>query len=386
MLLYIHVPFCVRKCGYCAFHSGPFSPRDAARYVDLVLREMTQWTLAHGSQQLQTIYIGGGTPSLLNARQLGRILDHAAQCFSLDREAEITLEANPDSALRPGFFSEIRGQGVNRLSLGVQSLQDALLRVLGRPHDRHQAILAMEQAAASFSNLSLDLIWGLPEQSLDQWMEDLAAVAAAGPRHLSLYGLTLEEGTPLQRAVCCGSLTLPDEERAAAMYSQAASWLEAQGFLHYEVSNFSRPGYESRHNTGYWAGEDYLGFGPAAVSTVQGVRWINPPSLGAYEELVLTGQGVRETEQLTVDIRRQEAIMLALRTRQGLDLNKFKAMAGQDMTWDQHPVVERLRSNGLVRLQSGHLQLTRAGLLVSNSIIELVLDLLDHPHDDTGHL
>lgn len=386
MLLYVHVPFCVGKCGYCAFHSGLFSPSDAARFVDLVVREMARWAQTLGPRPVRTIYFGGGTPSLLTVSQLGRILDHVVRSFSVLPDAEITLEANPESAIRSGFFKQMETLGINRLSLGVQSLQDELLQVLGRPHDSRQARLAMDRAVAAFSNVSVDLIWGLPGQRLDHWMGDLAQTVAAGPQHFSLYGLSLEEGTALQEAVNCGRLTIPDDEECVDMYSQAVSYLQAEGFLQYEVSNFSLSGCESRHNAGYWSGLDYLGLGPGAVSTMGERRWVNPPNLTAYERLILTGQGARETEHLSAEVRRREMVMLALRTRQGLDLNKFKAMAGRHLKLDQNPAVERLRSSGLIHLSTGHLQLTSAGMLVSNSIIELVLDLLDGAHDDTGHL
>ena len=201
MLLYVHVPFCVRKCGYCAFHSGPFSEGDAARYVALVLRELDGWAKILGRATLETVYFGGGTPSLLTPEQVGAILDAAARSFDLDPEAEITLEANPESALRSGFLAAVRGLGVNRLSLGVQSLQDDLLAMLGRPHDSAQARRAVHAArAAGFSNLSLDMIWGLPGQDVSAWLEDLAGTMALAPEHVSCYGLSLEEGAPLAEA------------------------------------------------------------------------------------------------------------------------------------------------------------------------------------------
>ncbi|ACU91423.1 radical SAM family heme chaperone HemW [Desulfomicrobium baculatum] len=383
MLLYVHVPFCVRKCGYCAFHSGPFSREAAALYMQHVLRELADWGKVLGRVPVESVYFGGGTPSLLEPGQIGALLEAAGTCFTLSADAEITLEANPDSVLRPGFLDSVRGLGVNRLSLGVQSLQDDLLAMLGRPHDSRQARLAVQAArAAGFSNLSLDLIWGLPGQTHERWMNDLAAAVELSPEHLSCYGLSLEDGTALTRKVEEGALTLPDEETGALMYMDGSEFLESSGYAHYEISNYARPGRESRHNRGYWAGLEYLGLGPAAVSTIQDRRWSNPTALGEYAAVVAEGKERNETEVLTARTRLQEMVMLTLRTGAGLDLEKFKATTGTEFPW-RHPAVEQLRSSGLVRLRAGHLQLTRKGMLVSNSVIEMVLGILDRMHAET---
>ena len=383
MLLYVHVPFCVRKCGYCAFHSGPFSAEGVRRYVELVLREMEVWGRTLGRVAVDTVYFGGGTPSLLEPGQIGALLQAVGTRFDLGAHAEITLEANPDSALRPGFLEAVRGLGVNRLSLGVQSLRDDLLAMLGRPHDAAQARLAVAAARnAGFSNLSLDLIWGLPGQTLGRWLDDLAAAAALSPEHLSCYGLSLEPGTALARRAERGELELPDEEVLARMYLDGSRYLEAQGYAHYEISSHALEGRESRHNQGYWAGRDYLGLGPAAVSTIGDRRWSNPAALRDYAA-VADGDGVpEEMEELSAHTRRQEMVMLALRTRAGLDLEKFKATTGTEFPW-RHPAVERLRSSGLVRHREGRLQLTREGMLVSDSVIEMALAILDRMPADT---
>lgn len=382
MLLYVHVPFCVRKCGYCAFHSGPFSPDAVAAFVELAVRQMGDWGRTLGRVEVETVYFGGGTPSLLEPGQIEAMLRSAQDCFDLDAEAEITLEANPDSVLRPGFLGSLRGLGVNRLSLGVQSLQDDLLAMLGRPHDARQARLAVEAARDSgFSNLSLDLIWGLPGQTLEGWMADLAEAVALAPEHLSCYGLSLEEGTALARKVEEGDLDLPDEESQALMYLDGSRFLESAGYAHYEISNYARPGCQSRHNEGYWAGKDYLGLGPAAVSTIGNRRWSNPAAWGEYAAAV-TGGGKANEEVLSARTGRQEMVMLALRRARGLDLEKFKATTGTEFPW-RHPAVEQLRSSGLARRRDGHLQLTREGMLVSNSVIEMVLGILDRMPADT---
>jgi oxygen-independent coproporphyrinogen-3 oxidase len=383
MLLYVHVPFCVRKCGYCAFHSGPFSREAAELYMQHVLREMADWGKILGRVPVESVYFGGGTPSLLEPGQIGALLEAVGTCFELSADAEITLEANPDSVLKPGFLGSVRGLGVNRLSLGVQSLQDDLLAMLGRPHDSRQARLAVHAArAAGFSNVSLDLIWGLPGQTLDRWMTDLAAAVELSPEHLSCYGLSLEDGTALTRKVEAGALTLPDEETGARMFMDGSEFLQSSGYVHYEISNYARPERESRHNQGYWAGLEYLGLGPAAVSTIKDRRWSNPLALDEYAGVVAEGIERNEMEVLTARTRLQEMVMLTLRTGAGLDLEKFKATTGTEFPWC-HPAVEQLRSSGLVRLRDGHLQLTRKGMLVSNSVIEMVLGILDRMHADT---
>lgn len=383
MLLYVHVPFCVRKCGYCAFHSGPFSTVAVAEYMELVLREMAGWGRTLGRVPVETVFFGGGTPSLLEPGQIGAILEAAAGVFDLGADAEITLEANPDSAVRPGFLDVVRRLGVNRLSLGVQSLQDELLAMLGRPHDSAQARQAVHAArAAGFENLSMDLIWGLPGQDLPGWMRDLAEVVTLAPDHLSCYGLSLEEGTPLARQYQAGALSLPDEEALARMYLDGSEFLQSRGYAHYEISNHARPGRESRHNQGYWSGRDYLGLGPSAVSTLGDKRRTNPSGLEAYARAVVAGAALDEVEFLSARTRWQEMVMLALRTSRGLGLEKFMATTGTEFPWHL-PAVEQLRSSGLVCLRSGHLQLTRKGMLVSNSVIEMVLGIVDHVTADT---
>jgi oxygen-independent coproporphyrinogen-3 oxidase len=382
MLLYVHVPFCVRKCGYCAFHSGPFSRDAAEAYVEMVLREMKAWGRTLGRVAVETVYFGGGTPSLLEPGQVEALLQGAGACFNLDADAEITLEANPDSVLRPGFLGSIGRLGVNRLSLGVQSLQDDLLAMLGRPHDGRQARRSVLAARDSGLNLSLDLIWGLPGQTLKRWMDDLVEAAALAPEHLSCYGLSLEDGTSLARQVEEGDLDLPGEETQARMYLDGTQFLESVGYAHYEISSYARPGRKSRHNQGYWAGKDYLGLGPAAVSTIGDRRWSNPVAFEEYASVVTGGGGTNEVEVLSAQMRRQEMVMLALRTAGGLDLEKFKATTGTEFPW-RHPAVEQLRSSGLVRHRDGHLQLTREGMLVSNSVIEMVLGIVDRMPADT---
>lgn len=381
MLLYVHVPFCVRKCAYCAFHSTAYDPEAMDRYVQLLLRDMRARAELVDERAARTLYFGGGTPSLLEPEQVDTLIQAAGKFFGLASDAEITLEANPESAVRPGFLRDIRGLGVNRISLGVQSLHDGILRVLGRPHDARLARRSVHAVRDSgFDNLSLDFIWGIPGQTPATWLDDLAAAADMAPEHLSCYGLTLEEGTPLAHSVDRGVMALPDEDAGADMYVRGAEYLAGCGFSQYEVSNFARPGRESRHNRGYWAGEEYLGFGPSAVSTVDGRRWTAPSGLGRYAAFVSGTAGADAEERLSKTIARRERIMLALRTREGLDLKTLASAVEPEL----RAALEPLRSGGRVRLENGRLSLTRTGMLVSNSIIEFVLDLVEGPHTNTG--
>lgn len=381
MLLYIHVPFCVRKCAYCAFHSVAYTPEGLERCVQLIVQDMKGRASQGSGQRAKTLYFGGGTPSLLTPEQVETLFEAAVKFFGLDAGAEITLEANPESVVRPGFLQSIRALGVNRLSLGVQSLHDQTLRVLGRPHDSAQARQAVRAARSSgFDNLSLDLIWGVPGQTPGMWLEDLAAAADLEPDHLSCYGLSLEEGVPLVQAVEKGALTLPDEDDGAQMYMRGAEYLAGRGFLQYEISNFARPGRKSQHNQGYWSGEDYLGFGPSAVSTVGRHRFLAPRGLKQYAAFVAGAADAEEEEFLSPETVRRERIMLALRTAGGFDLNMLPPEAEAELRVALNP----LHLSGQVCLEDGHLSLTRSGMLVSNSIIEFVLDLIERPHGNTG--
>ncbi len=387
MLLYVHVPFCVRKCAYCAFHSVTFRPEDAARYTALVTRELRLRMARRASAGVSSVFFGGGTPSVLELGQVEEILQAVRTQCVVTGDAEITVEANPESVTRPGFLPGLRRLGVNRLSLGVQSFQDGVLHMLGRPHGAAEAVAGARTArAAGFDNLSLDLIWGLPGQTLESWRADLHQAVALGPEHLSCYGLSLEDGTPLASRVARGELALPDEDESAGMYMWGSEFLESRGYAQYEISNYARPGRESRHNLGYWAQEDYLGLGPSAVSTLDARRSANPADLDEYAHWVPAGCADMNVEQLSKRTLGQEMVMLALRTRRGLDLERFKVRTGHDFLRFTHPSVEQLCSNGLAGLGSGHFHLTRKGMLLSNSIIGLLLELVDGMPEHTEHV
>lgn len=371
MLLYVHVPFCRSKCRYCAFVSKPLDLAELDLYVATLPLEMRFWGKKLGRARVETIYFGGGTPSLLPEWALRRLLPEIARHFELEPGLEWTFEANPDSALDKGALATLLRLGVNRLSLGVQSLSDADLRRLGRPHDAGQALAAYDLARrAGFANISLDLMWGLPGQREANWLEQLRRLVGLRPEHLSCYGLTLEPGTPLAAAAAAGDLTLPDENEQGRMYVHGAEYLEEQGYLQYEISNFARMGYASRHNSGYWAGLDYLGLGPGAVSTLAGVRHENPADVREWASLVKTGQCGRGAVALTPAEKIREMVMLSLRTAKGLRLAAYRQASGRDFVKDNEALLTALRQHELIRISGGHLRLTKNGFLVSNVILE----------------
>ncbi|CAK7004536.1 MAG: Heme chaperone HemW [Desulfovibrio sp.] len=381
MLLYIHVPFCRAKCRYCAFYSEPLggAGADAVQaYSDTLLSEIALWGDRLGKTEVTSIFFGGGTPSLLPPKALGTILNRIRKAFAVTPDAEISMEANPESFLAFGYAYEVAALGVNRVSLGVQSLNEDLLKALGRPHTKREAIGAYEAArAAGIPSVNLDLIWGLPGQKRREWLRELAEIVTMQPDHLSCYGLTLEEGTPLAVEYNEGRLELPEEKIQASMYVDGADYLETAGLLQYEISNFARMGFQCRHNIGYWESEDYIGLGPAATSTLKGLRWTNPADIPAWRNLVAKGTLAYDAEKLTPKTRLLETVMLRLRTTRGLRLKAYRDLTGRDFMKDNKTLMHGLHKEGLVRFRNGYVRLTRSGMLVSNSILGHLFDTME---------
>ncbi len=371
MLLYIHVPFCRRKCHYCAFSSQAHIPELEQIYLEALKKE----ALLRGDQirgkTVTSIYLGGGTPTLLSASALAGIINLAAASFSLAGGLELSIEANPETIEDKSYPSALKKTGVNRVSLGVQSLDDEALTSLGRGHSSGQALRAARIVRqAGIDNLSIDLIWGLPGQTLRKWIDDLKTVAGLGPKHLSCYGLTLEPGTPLAQKVENNEIQLPDESTQSRMYIHGAEFLESEGILQYEVSNFARMGYSCMHNIGYWEGKQFLGLGPSAVSSVNGVRWMNPSNVKDYARLADSSFMTLDAEKIKDPEMINEQIMLALRTSKGLKLSDYRLLTGHDFYPRHRSLIRALHKNHLVRMANGYLRLTKNGMLVSNSIIE----------------
>ena len=369
--LYIHIPFCKAKCAYCDFYSLAHSEEKMDAYMAALLRHLEEVAPRAAGMQVDTVYFGGGTPSYLGAARLCRILQTVLRRYDVARDAEITLEANPDSAGDWKELRKLRRAGFNRLSLGVQSTDDALLRRIGREHTYEQVQQAVMAARkAKFTNLSLDLIYGLPGQTMEDWQRTLADAVALGPEHLSCYGLKLEEGTPLwqQRQ----TLTLPDDDAQADMYLYTVAALGEMGYEQYEISNFAKSGKESRHNLKYWRMEEYAGFGPGAHSDFGGVRYGYVRDIDSYiaGRLVLS-----ESETDSTLARDYEYVMLSLRTAAGIDRQTFEKRYRQRFQ-PMETLFEQYEKAGLASRTEGGWRLTPRGFLVSNSIIAALQEAL----------
>ena len=373
--LYIHIPFCKSKCIYCDFYSLPRAEDRMDRYVSALCRQLAEIAQRTTAHTVDSVYLGGGTPSYLGEKRLRRILKTVKKHYHLSRDAEITLEANPDSAGDWRALRALRRAGMNRLSLGVQSADDGLLRALGRPHTFAQA----EEAAAAarrarIRNLSLDLIYGLPGQDLTGWKDTLERAAALEPEHLSCYGLKVEEGTPLWDMQ--EKMDLPDDDAQADMYLWTVERLEALGYEQYEISNFARPGRASRHNMKYWTLCEYAGFGPGAHSDLGDVRYAYLRSLDTYCAGVEAGVSVLESsEHIPPRERDIEYVMLGLRLTQGISRQEFENRYRLPFAPIQS-VLERFRASGHAALAGGRWRLTPEGFLVSNQIIGQALEAL----------
>ncbi|WP_272701525.1 radical SAM family heme chaperone HemW [Desulfovibrio sp. Fe33] len=372
LLLYIHVPFCRSRCHYCSFHSQVFEQTTFAWYLSLLLKEIELWGRRLQRPALRTIYFGGGTPSMVPLAGLDRIMEALDKAFIVNPGIETTIEANPDSAHDVSYFRGLLNMGFNRLSLGVQSLRDADLQMLGRPHSAGMAHQAFDQARrAGFGNIGLDLIWGLPGQKLKAWLDALKVVSEMRPEHISAYNLTLEDGTvTARRCGPGGDLILPPDQEQGRMFVYGAEFLESVGYLHYEVSNFARMGFMSVHNSGYWNGSDYLGLGPSAVSTLGRRRFTVPRYMDEYDAYVRGELVGNDFEELTDDDLLTELVMLSLRTSRGLDLKEYRKRTGFDLVKKQERLISTLHRENLVRISGGRLRLTKNGMLVSNAIIK----------------
>lgn len=369
--LYLHVPFCKSKCTYCDFYSLPHSEGQMDDYLSTLQRHLAETAPAAAAYTVDTVYFGGGTPSYWGTERLCAALETVQKHYRLASDAEITLEANPDSACDAAALERLHQAGFNRLSLGVQSADEAALRRIGRIHTFAQVVQAVASArAAGFDNVSVDLIYGLPGQTLPQWEATLDAVLTLQPEHISCYGLRVEEGTPLWRQR--QTADLPDDDAQADMYLFAVDLLAQHGYEQYEISNFSLPGRESRHNLRYWQLSPYLGFGPGAHSDFGGERFAWERDLAAY----LRGERrMNERTAITPDERRREYVMLSLRTAAGFDAETFAARFGGDAA-AVTGVLADLERHGLTAPTPHGRRLTPRGFLVSNAVIAAAWEAL----------
>lgn len=374
--LYIHIPFCAHACPYCDFSFELLRGGRAQSFLHALFVELDHHAAVWQDTVFDTVFFGGGTPTCLTTTDLVRVFERLHARVRIAGDAEVTVEANPET-VTDEKLAALRAQAVNRISLGVQSFQTHSLRRLGRHHSAARAIRAVEQIRnAGFSNLNIDLMFGAPEQSMDDWMDSLDTAVEIGPEHLSIYGLTIEAGTPFGRLAEAGRLPLPPEETALAMYDAAIDRLAGRGYRHYEVSNFAHPGAECRHNLTYWTGGDYLGLGPSAHSHIAGRRFANARDLGTYLQLVETrGHAVETDERLDREQRINEAILLGLRMIDGLDVRAFVARFGVAAYDARLPAIAVMRDAGLVEQTPGRLRLTRRGLAVADTVC---MELMEH--------
>jgi len=372
--LYLHIPFCLRKCGYCAFNSQQLPDTGLNDYVALLLEEMRLVSsVTTPGQQLDSIYFGGGTPSLLGSGQVARLIENATELFGRGPDCEITLEANPGT-VDQALLADFRSAGVNRLSLGVQSFDDSFLDCLGRAHNAYQTRKAFSDArTAGFSNISIDLMHSLPAQNITQWQTDLEQAIRLSPEHISVYGLTVEEGTPFYDRYRCSSSEKPDDDLSADMFEMADDLLSAAGFEHYEIANHARPGCRSRHNSGYWLRDGYRGVGVGAHSLLRnnasGVRLCNLERMEEYAEALLHGElPLFEETRLTEDDAMSEFIFLGLRMADGIEFSAFEREFGQSFFEVYGAAIDELVEAGLLTREHDALRLTRCGMLLSNQV------------------
>lgn len=382
MLVYIHVPFCRTKCRYCSFFSFPLGKGMAAErapalldYVEKLLSEIDLWKERLGRFEIESVFFGGGTPSLLAPSTINKILSRLQANFAFAEKPEITLEANPES-LRSGLtIRNMLSAGINRLSIGIQSMEDNMLRQLGRLHKSSDSLHTVFSAReAGCSNISVDLMWGLPGQSVRNWLQTLKEIARITPEHISTYCLTLDNDTPLGTDCAQGKLSLPPERDQSIMFVEGAALLESNGYIHYEISNFAKMGFHCRHNLGYWEGRDYLGIGPSATSTIAGRRWTNPANLEEWSNAVRDDNLDAHAESLKPMVKILEMIMLRLRTAKGMNLETYRKLTGRDFLRDNRRMIQAMHENDLIRIRNGYFSLTRSGMLVSNSIISNLFD------------
>lgn len=364
---YVHIPFCRAKCFYCDFNSYPGRENLFKDYVTALILEINRAEPVEA--ELDSVYFGGGTPTILHPDALASILDAINSRFGISGSAEVTVEANPGT-VDASSISELCKAGFNRLSIGVQSFNDDILERIGRIHTTSEARSAIMQGRdAGFSNISIDLMYALPDQTIEDWQNTLDAALEISPEHISLYELTVEEGTVFGNLRRKCQINLPDEDLQMEMYTLAINSLTNAGYEHYEVSNFAKPGYRSRHNQVYWRNEPYFGFGAGASGYIGGTRYTNISSPDFYIERLLAGESVVESSE-TVTGRQSmgETVMLGLRMLDGLDLDAFEERYGVSLFDVYRKEVTEFTTKGLLEVADSRLRLTSKGLFLANTV------------------
>jgi oxygen-independent coproporphyrinogen-3 oxidase len=367
--LYVHIPFCLaRKCLYCDFVSMPYSRAVSERYLAALAKEISLVSSPGDKKApIKSLFIGGGTPTALDAGQLGGLMKAVRGKFVFCQGAEVTAEANPATIGQEEKLRVLAEEGVNRISIGVQSFNDRELKTLGRPHSSHDALDAVRGAReAGFKEISIDLIYGIPGQTEEDWKRTLQTASGLEVGHISAYELTLEEDTPLSGLVKKGEVLMPAEDETLRLYFLACETLEGAGYVHYEVSNYALPGRESLHNMNYWRRGEYIGVGAAAHSFVNGKRWKNTDDIFKYMDTLEMGMlPLEDITELKPEEEKREFVFLGLRTREGLSVPEGKDLFGMDIEGAAVPLVKE----GLLEISDGRLRATRAGVPLLNTVV-----------------
>ena len=369
--LYIHIPFCAKKCLYCDFPSWQGCESYFEDYTESLLNEIKNGERIHSDYDISTIFIGGGTPTVLSPKLLGKITDAVLERYNVESNAEITSEANPGTV--DGYkLKEMKAMGINRLSFGVQAWQNNILKALGRIHDRETFLKNLDEAKnAGFENINCDLMFSLPNQTFKDWMETLENFSKLDIQHISAYSLIVEDGTPFKKMQEEGRLLLPDEETDRKMYSVANEMLAKNGFERYEISNFAKKGFESRHNITYWETRPYIGFGLGSHSYFQAERYNNTYDLKEYIAANGDAKKLRENNEILTDKEKEEEFMfMGLRMKKGISTDEFSRRFGRDIYSVYGEKIEELLDEKLIEKKENRIMLTERGTDVSNIVFE----------------
>ena len=369
--LYIHIPFCVRKCAYCDFLSFPATERAHEAYVAKLIEEIYGQSAGFQDYCVTSIFLGGGTPSILSADLMRDLFEALYQCFDIAVDAEISIEANPGT-LTMEKLHMYRTCGINRISIGLQSADDEELKALGRIHCYDDFLKSFQRARqAGFTNINVDLMAALPGQTVQSWKNTLRKVMMLKPEHISAYSLIIEEGTPFYDRYHADQSAFPDEEMDREMYHLTKEIMAAQGFERYEISNYSKPGYECRHNIGYWTGVDYLGLGLGASSYTHGFRYHNVTDMDEYLSLDLSegGAAARDIQKMSEKEQIEEFMFLGLRMMKGVSGSEFFERFGLNLWSIYGEEFDRLAAQGLLEVRKPEVRLTELGIDVSNMVL-----------------
>ncbi|KXG75857.1 radical SAM family heme chaperone HemW [Thermotalea metallivorans] len=367
--IYIHIPFCAKKCSYCDFTSFGDAEEKIPVYADALVKEITSWKDQLADYKVRSIFIGGGTPTIVPVKEMDRVMESLYQCFSIEEGIEFSIESNPGTIDKEKLQYYLASH-INRISMGLQAWQDTLLKSLGRIHDRAQFVqnygLAREMG---FQNINVDLMFGLPGQNISQWKETLGAVAALKPDHISAYSLKIEEGTLFDVLYEKGKLYLPSEEEDRKMYEDAIEFLQGYGYRHYEISNFARAGKECVHNKIYWNNGEYIGIGLGAHSYWNRRRFANTTEFEEYIEKVKSNQNpTAHVGYITIEEEIAETMFLGLRMMEGISIPAFIRRFGVSPTDIYQKTIEKFVEQGLLEVDQNHIRLTRRGIDVSNQV------------------